>query len=108
MRKLRKLTIDVAKFLADYNDAVESGMTVREFCTVTGLAIGTLHGRIETLARRGVVLPLLKGMKKRTKMGRRLLGLPAEKPQPAPAPAAEEKVQGAAPPTFQVFVGSGF
>jgi hypothetical protein len=55
-----------------------------------------------------VVLPLLKGMKKRTKMGRRLLGLPAEKPQPAPAPAAEEKVQGAAPPTFQVFVGSGF
>jgi hypothetical protein len=111
MRKLRKLTIDVTRFLADYNDAVSSGMSVREFCEVSGLHISTLHGRIETLAKRGVVLPQLKGMRRRTRMGRRLLGIrqPAD-PTPVVVDAiAVEPAPMPMPPLAYTFcVGSGF
>jgi hypothetical protein len=85
-RKLRRLSINVPAFLKDYNDAVAAGMTVGEFCQVSGLAINTLHGRIKTLAKRGIVLPPLKGMRRRTKMGR-LLGI---SPSPQPTPAKRE------------------
>lgn len=108
-RKLRRLKIDVTKFLADYNDAHASDMTVREFCAVTGLHIATLHGRLRTLAKRGVILPMLKGMRKRTKMGRMLGACP-----PVPATqevAAAEPVAVPVPvdcPSFQICVGSGF
>lgn len=111
MRKLRRLKIDVTKFLADYNDAVASGMAVSEFCQVTGLHISTLHGRLRTLAKRGVILPMLPGMKKRTKMGR-LLGAwepPAREEQaPIVTPAAVPVVTAApAATSFQICVGSG-
>lgn len=120
MRKLRRLTIDVSGFLRDYHDAVESGITVREFCEVTGLHIATLHGRIETLAKRGVILPLLKGMRKKSRMGRRLMGIEESKstalvvPKPVVVDAvAVEPVEQAPPPVtqplvFTVCVGTGF
>lgn len=89
-RKLRRLTIDVTKFLADYNDALASNMTVKEFCEVTGLHIATLHGRLRTLASRGVVLPLLNGMRKQTKMGR-LLGVCPSTPAETKTAAVKEE-----------------
>lgn len=85
-RKLRRLTIDVTKFLADYNDAVALQMPVREFLQVTGLSIGGLHGRLRTLAKRGVILPMLVGMKKKTQMGRLLGVCPAVEPAKQEAP----------------------
>lgn len=116
-RKLRRLTIDVPKFLADYNDAASSDMTVRDFCEVTGLHIATLHSRIETLASRGVILPLLKGMRKKTRMGKRL-GLLAPAPRKVRAakttalivhPDHKPDEPEAAPlPTFSICVGNGF
>lgn len=108
MRKLRRLKIDVTKFLADYNDAVASGMSVREFCQVTGLHIATLHGRMRTLAKRGVLLPMLKGMRPRTKMGR-LLGVcpPLPREEQAPAPKPVEAPAAVVVPSFQICVGSG-
>lgn len=108
-RKLRRLTFGVTEFLKDYNDAASTGMSIREFCECTGLPIGTLHGRLRILAARGVILPMLKGMRRRTKMGRLLGGcppIPVTEPQPDVAPAAEpERV---AAPSFEIHVGSGF
>jgi hypothetical protein len=111
MRKLRKLTIDVAQFLTDYHDAISSGMSVREFCEVSGLSIATLHGRIETLAKRGVVLPQLNGMRRKTRMGRRLLGIrpPADaKPVVVDAIAVEPAPMPMPPLAFTFCVGSDF
>lgn len=115
MRKMRRLTIDVPGFLKDYHDAVASGMTVREFCEVTGLHNNTLHGRIETLAKRGVILPLLNGMRRKTRMGRRLgltkpvvveaVAVEALPPAPLPAP---EPTPAPALGLFQICVGCGF
>lgn len=108
-RKLRRLTIDVTKFLADYNDAHASDMTVREFCQVTGLGIGTLHSRLRTLAQRGVILPMLKGMRRRTKMGRLLGVYPSVPVKDEAAPAVPVAVLPAVDcPSFQICVGSGF
>lgn len=103
-RKMRRLRINYTSFLRDYHDAQETGMHVSEFCAVTGVNISTLHSRIETLAKRGMILPLLTGMRKRSKMGRRLCGSPepavveAVEPVALPAPAAF---------SFQVCVGHG-
>lgn len=107
-RKLHRLSFDVPKFLADYNDAVASEMHVSEFCGVTGMFNASLHHRLRILARRGVVLPLLKGMKKRTKTGR-ILGVCDEPPRPERAPKARAETPHApvVVPTFQICVGSG-
>lgn len=107
-RRMRRLRINYTAFLRDYHDANETGMNVSEFCEVTGLHISTLHSRIETLAKRGMILPLLTGMRKRSKMGRRIMGTVApvavdtvavELPAPPPLPLESF--------SFQVCVGSG-
>lgn len=116
--KMRPMKIDVTGFLRDYEDAVSSQMPVAEFCALLGITIGGLHSRCEQLAKRGIILPLLKGMRAKSRMGSRLLPkrvvdavrvshveptpvtLEAPKPQP---PARIE----AAPPvvSFQLCVG---
>lgn len=108
-RKLRRLKIDVTQFLADYRDAVESNMPVQEFCEVTGISISTLHGRLISLAKRGVVLPLLLGMKKRTKLGR-ILGVCVTPPtfDPPAAPEPHAAPEATVIPTFQICIGTGF
>lgn len=110
-RKLRRLKIDVTKFLAEYNDAHACDMTVRDFCAVTGLHISTLHGRLRTLAKRGVILPMLKGMRKRTQLGK-MLGAcpsPAVADEAVQVPATPVEVPVALDsPSFQICVGSGF
>lgn len=114
MRKLRRLTLDPTAFLKDYNEAVESGLTVREFCDLTGMNIGTLHGRLYCLAQRGVPLRPLKGMKRRTKLGRMLGVYPTPQSPPADPPVEEVvPVEPAAPVvavplSFEICIGTGF
>lgn len=72
-RRMRAMKIDVPAFLRDYSDAVSADMHVTEFCSLLGITIGGFHARCEQLAKRGIILPLLKGMRAKSKMGSRLL-----------------------------------
>jgi len=126
MKKMRRLTLDYTQFLADYKEAFEAGITVNEFCQLIGLSIGGLHTRMETLAKRGVLLPLLKGMHVKSRQGARLAGKPMPtrrkpglildaihvEPVPSlPEPVADEPgTQDVPVPAFAftAYVGSGF
>lgn len=107
---MRKLRADSAQFIADYHDAATTGMSLSEFCSLTGLSIPALHSRIETFAKRGVYLPLLVGMRKASKMGKRLGVDPRKRRRAVAAPAVMEQKfeRGIRPVTFQVCVGNGF
>ena len=109
MRKLRKLQFDAVKFMADYNDAVSADLTVREFCELSGTPQGSLHNRLELLARRGFVLPMLRNMKRQSRLGRRLGVAPAgPKPRRSVAKMEQQVSRGARPVTFEAYVGNGF
>ena len=105
-RKMRRLSIDVTTFLTDYNDALSAGLTVAEFCELQGFSVASLHGRLVRLFRRGVAMPLLPGMKRRSKLGRALGLVPKQSAPVHPAPMAEAELVPVSH-TFQIVVGAG-
>jgi hypothetical protein len=108
MRKLRKLRFDAVKFMAEYNDAVAANLTVREFCQLTGTPAGSLHNRLELLAQRGFTLPMLRNMKKQSRLGVRLGVATAYRRRRTAVKVEQPVVVIARPVTFQAFVGTGF
>lgn len=112
MRKMRRLSASTPEFIREYNEAVDSGLTYREFLDLTGMGGSSLWGRLATLSRRGVVLRPLKGMRRRTKLGKMLGVCPVEpKREEAPVhePVAEAPAPAAPPPvtSFSICVGTG-
>jgi hypothetical protein len=108
---MRALRADYTKFIADYKDALSCDLHFKEFLHLAGISHFVLNDRLQMLARRGISLPKLKGMRRRPlgiKPGQRN----GRKKAARPAGRVEQQVVRAARPmpqatdaTFVICVG---
>lgn len=100
------LRADYGQFVADYKDALSCGLHFREFLQLTGLSHFVLNDRLKMLAKRGIVLPKLRGMRNRLAEGKRKATIikrrVARKPKSLPA---VRRPTPPADPTFVICVG---
>lgn len=62
---MRTLRLDYSKFISEYKEALSCDLHFKEFLQLAGISPFMLNDRLKTLARRGLVLPKLKGMRNR-------------------------------------------
>lgn len=58
---MKALKFDTAKFIADYKQAAEAGLSQPETAEFLGLSTSNMRGRRARLAKRGIHLPKLRG-----------------------------------------------
>jgi hypothetical protein len=57
---MRRLGFDTTAFIAEYHQAVEANITLRELADLLGITYSTLCCRKHALAKRGIRLPKLR------------------------------------------------
>lgn len=83
---MRKLGFDTTSFIAEYKQAVEAGLTLRELADLLGITYGQICQRKHQLTRRGVFLPKLPNgnIKRAARPVLRLMGPVEVQVEPAP------------------------
>lgn len=95
---MRSLRFDTTNFIAEYRQAQDAGLTLRELADLMGITYGNLCCRKHALAKRGIKLPpLRRGRYPKRKAAKTIMRLAA------PVQVHVET----APMTFTIDVGVG-
>jgi hypothetical protein len=94
---MRPLRFDIPSFIAEYRQAHEADITLRELADLMGITYGNLCCRKHALSKRGIRLPRLRNGNAKRIAAKRILRLAA------PVQVNVEP----APLTFTITVGAG-